>query len=152
MPIGSLNTSEAELHYAAEGRKGITAPLRPLFSKVLTPRQINPHSNNSLKQFGPEMSTDMNLRNACNPGHCCKVSDEAAFVLFKGLFKNSAYQAHFAQGITIIKCWAWPLRSARITSIFDGGVSRLHGFKSQRGADYPFQFCHDRIQSRCSGT
>ena len=23
---------------------------------------------------------------------------------------------------------------------FDGGVSRLHGFKSQRGADYPFQF------------
>jgi hypothetical protein len=33
------------------------------------------------------------------------------------------------------------LRSARITSIpFDGGVSRLHGFKSQRGADYPFQF------------
>ncbi len=31
--------------------------------------------------------------------HCCKVSDEAAFVLFKGLtFQNSAYQAHFAQG------------------------------------------------------
>ena len=23
---------------------------------------------------------------------------------------------------------------------FDGGVSRLHGFKSQRGVDYPFQF------------
>ena len=32
------------------------------------------------------------------------------------------------------------LRSARITSILDGGVNRLHGFKSQRGADYPFQF------------
>ncbi|WP_349813130.1 NAD(+)--rifampin ADP-ribosyltransferase [Escherichia coli] len=27
-------------------------------------------------------------------GHCCKVSDEAAFVLFKGLtFQNSAYGA-----------------------------------------------------------
>jgi hypothetical protein len=33
------------------------------------------------------------------------------------------------------------LRSARIIlNTFDGGVSRLHGFKSQRGADYPFQF------------
>ena len=31
--------------------------------------------------------------------HCCKVSDEAAFVLFKGLtFQNSAYRAHFARG------------------------------------------------------
>ena len=46
----------------------------------------------------------------------------------------------------------WPLRgSARITNTFDGGVSRLHGFKSQRGVDYPFQFAADRIQSRCSG-
>ncbi len=38
-------------------------------------------------------------------GHCCKVSDEAAFCLIqRPYFKNSAYQAHFAQGITIIKC------------------------------------------------
>ncbi len=39
-------------------------------------------------------------------GHCCKVSDEAAFCLIQRPYisKNSAYQAHFAQGITIIKC------------------------------------------------
>ncbi len=38
--------------------------------------------------------------------HCCKVSDEAAFCLIQRPYisKNSAYQAHFAQGITIIKC------------------------------------------------
>ena len=35
----------------------------------------------------------------------------------------------------------WPLRSAmHHLNTFDGGVSRLHGFKSQRGVDYPFQF------------
>ena len=33
-----------------------------------------------------------------------------------------------------------PLRSARHLNTFDGGVSRLHRFKSQRGVDYPFQF------------
>ncbi|CAI6330736.1 hypothetical protein MFOOBP_25430 [Escherichia coli] len=38
-------------------------------------------------------------------GHCCKVSDEAAFCLIQRPYisKNSAYQAHFAQGITGIK-------------------------------------------------
>nr|CAC9194243.1 Chloramphenicol acetyltransferase [Citrobacter youngae] len=39
-------------------------------------------------------------------GHCCKVSDEAAFCLIQRPYisKNSAYRAHFARGITIIKC------------------------------------------------
>ncbi len=32
------------------------------------------------------------------------------------------------------------MRSARITSIPLMVACRLHGFKSQRGADYPFQF------------
>ncbi len=37
-------------------------------------------------------------------GHCCKVSDEAAFVLFKGLYVSKlAYCAHFAC-VDIIKC------------------------------------------------
>ena len=34
---------------------------------------------------------------------------------------------------------------------FDGGVSRLHGFKSS-GRRLSVSVCHDRIQSRCSGT
>jgi hypothetical protein len=40
-------------------------------------------------------------------GHCCKVSDEAAFCLIQRPYISKtllAYQAHFAQGITIIKC------------------------------------------------
>jgi hypothetical protein len=51
---------------------------------------------------------------------CCKVSDEAAFCLIQRPYisKNSAYQAHFAQGITIRNAEAWPFAcSARITSI-----------------------------------
>ncbi len=38
-------------------------------------------------------------------GHCCKVSDEAAFVLFKGLtFQKLCLPGAFRPGITIIKC------------------------------------------------
>ncbi len=38
-------------------------------------------------------------------GTVAKLAMRQPFVLFKGLtFQNSAYQAHFAQGITIIKC------------------------------------------------
>ncbi|CDL63206.1 hypothetical protein [Klebsiella pneumoniae IS39] len=38
--------------------------------------------------------------------HCCKVSDEAAFCLIQRPYisKTLLNQAHFAQGITIIKC------------------------------------------------
>ncbi len=37
--------------------------------------------------------------------HCCKVSDEAAFVLFKGLtFQKLCLPGAFRPGITIIKC------------------------------------------------
>ncbi len=51
-------------------------------------------------------------------GTVAKVSDGAAFVLFKGLtFQKLCLRAHFARGITIINAEARPLRSARITSI-----------------------------------
>jgi branched-chain amino acid transport system substrate-binding protein len=59
MPIGSLNTSETEIAImGAEAAKAFLLP--PLFGKVLTPRQINPHSNNSVSngsgnEYGHEL-------------------------------------------------------------------------------------------------
>ena len=68
-------------------------------------------------------------------------------------FQNSAYRAHFAGDHHNKMLRPWPLRSAmHHLNTFDGGVSRLHGFKSQRGAGLSVSVCHDRIQSRCSGT
>ncbi|MFL6897063.1 hypothetical protein [Enterobacter roggenkampii] len=52
-----------------------------------------------------QKKTGRHARNSIK-GTVAKVSDEAAFCLIQRPYisKNSAYQAHFAQGITIIKC------------------------------------------------
>ncbi len=51
-------------------------------------------------------------------GTVAKLAMRQPFVLFKGLtFQKLCLPGAFRQGITIIKCEAWPLRSARITSI-----------------------------------
>ena len=51
-------------------------------------------------------------------GHCCKVSDEAAFVLFKGLtFQKLCLRARISPDHHNKMLLARRLRSARITSI-----------------------------------
>lgn len=54
--------------------------------------------------------------------------------------EHSGYQAHFTQRMAEVEwlCLAFAQRAHHFNSFYRG-VSRLNRFKSQRGADYPFQ-------------
>gem|GEM_PF-3544893 len=55
--------------------------------------------------------------------------------------KNSAHQTHLAQGMAEVKVFRLSFTQCpHDFNPLDDGICRLHGFKSQRGVDYLFQF------------
>lgn len=86
-----------------------------------------------------EVSLYCTLRPLFNQGTVANFVTWQSYLLVKILhFKNPVHQTHFADGIAEVKRLSLTFTPG--FNPFYRGISGLHRFKSQRGADYPFQF------------